>query len=586
MLGTLENQQVSYGDLKTIHHAFVDKDVFILKKPQDFDPNLFKKKLEDLRSAKPEYNLNRGKVFIFYNENDIELYTYKEDKANKSDSNSIPNVEFEKINIFNDDDKKIYTICLQAKVFLDKPEGIIQWSPNPHKESFYPQFIIHYDNKSIGLKTDHQIKYQDGDQERYCTLFPKKINVANHLNTPSTPIFKDPNKSQIADISDILTGSLSIQSVGIFYDGEIPETQRDNNKSQEALLNEFFNDRLSIFNKKTKKSVDQDSKDRIDVGEETLISKLVRDGETQTDQTLEAKKADQQTQTDQPIKTEAEKSPDKANQQTQTPITIAGLQIDSQSDTDDEEHERRRFSRASSIAPNFSKEEDHKKHSSTPSSNPSITGTNHLITDSIDHIYTKLRIDQLKEYLTELNVKADNFSKYDHLMPTSFKIAPKSEYAGFGLKIECDYSSNTLCVIDDSNYSKKNLLEMEFDLKESSPINNPINKFSIQDFFKSIEAHYKVSRKDKEAMDCAITCFFRNRALNDDKMTLRFEDDETQILQSKTCLIKNENGKTKISTQPFSDDSKNRIEGRDRIYIEEIIIKPYKTSHRSYSGSL
>lgn len=171
-------------------------------------------------------------------------------------------------------------------------------------------------------------------------------------------------------------------------------------------------------------------------------------------------------------------------------------------------------------------------------------------------------------------------------MPTSFKIAPKSEYAGFGLKIECDYSSNTLCVIDDSNYSKKNLLEMEFDLKESSPINNPINKFSIQDFFKFIEAHYKVSRKDKEAMDCAITCFFRNRALDNDKMTFCFADGKTQDLKIKKCQIKNEKGETKISTESFSQDEKDNIEKNDRESIDKIIKILAKPSHRSFGSSL
>lgn len=123
-------QDLEHNNYET-HQTFIQKDVFILKKPQDFDPNLFKKKLEDLRKMYPTAMLNRGKVFIFYDErNDpknIELYTYEEERESGQaiDGAKIPSfvskeAKFEKIEIA--EMNKIFTTAIFAKHFLQKSE--------------------------------------------------------------------------------------------------------------------------------------------------------------------------------------------------------------------------------------------------------------------------------------------------------------------------------------------------------------------------------------------------------------------------------------------------------------------------------
>jgi len=544
-----ENPQDLEHNNSETHQTFIQKDVFILKKPLYFNPDSFKEKLKDLRKTPHTAKLNRGKVFIFYDESNdpknIELYTYEEKRES---GQTIDATKFEKIEIA--EINKIFTTAIYAKHFLQKSEkdNDRQTSKQRTKEPIdYKEFLKESEKGPFEVDLDAYIKLDEGTTpKKYVSLKLAKIPSGNHTNATCEALFGNFDNIEPNKISEVLK-KLQISHDSIFDSFE----ENEPNKS----LKNFFEisnltyylgqaeERLNKIIEDAKRSNEKNSndEDKIGVGEVLTLKST----------------QDQETLTDQPPETE------KTHQHTKTPIKIDGLQDDSQSDKDDEENGVKRFSRTSSIASNFSEEEDHKK----PSSTPSITGTNHLTTHSIDHIYTKLRKDELQNYLQEFATRTIHAHADDRYMPQSFKIKPESEYAGFGLKIECDYSSNTLCIIGQNN--SKNYVSR---LNSKSPSCGEKFEGNIELFFKEIENFYKVSRKDKKAMDCAITCFFRNRALDNDKMTFYFENGKTQNLQSKTCLIKDENGKTEISTKPFLDADKDRIEKKDKEYLDQTFI--------------
>ena len=527
-------QDLEHNNYET-HQTFIQKDVFILKKPQDFDPNLFKKKLEDLRKKHPNAMLNRGKVFIFYDESydkrndpkNIELYTYEEERESGPaiDVAKIPSfvfkeAKFEKIKIA--EINKIFTTAIFAKHFLQKSEtdNDTQTSKQRKEELIdYKKFLKESEEGSFEVDIETYIKLDEGTKsqkksQKYVSLKLTKIPLGKITNAPCEAIFGNLDNIELSQISEVLK-KLQISDGSIFDSFNELEANKSLKKFFETSNLTYYltqaEEHLYKIMADAKKSNEENSNDknRI-VVDEILKSKLTQDQENQTDQPPEAQKADQHTQ---------------------TPV----------------------------------KEEDRKK----PSSTPSITGTNHLTRHSIDHdhIYTKLRKDELQNYLQEFATKTIHVHADDQYMPQSFKIKPESEYAGFGLKIECDYSSNTLCIIGQNN--SKNYVS-----RLNSKWSSCREEFegNIEFFFKKIEDFYKVSRKDKKAMDCAITCFFRNRALDDDKMTFYFDNGKTQNLQSKTCLIKDENGKTEITTKPFLYATKNRIEKKDKEYLDQALI--------------
>jgi len=476
-----ENPQDLENKNYEAHQTFIQKDVFILKKPLDFNPDSFKEKLKDLRKTHHTTKLNRGKVFIFYVESydnksdpkNIELYTYEETESQQE----IDGAKFEKIEIA--EKHKIFTTAIYAKHFLQKSErnNDRQTSIQRAKETIdYGKFLKNSEEGPFEVDLDAYITLgEEGTTpKKYVSLKLTKIPLGKITNAPCEAIFGNLDNIELSQISEVLK-KLQISHGSIFDSFNELEANKSLKKFFETSNLTYYltqaEEHLYKIMADAKKSNEENSNDknRI-VVDEILKSKLTQDQENQTDQPPEAQKADQHTQ---------------------TPVKVAGLQDDSQSDTDDQESGVKRFSRTSSIASNFPKEEDRKK----PSSTPSITGTNHLTRHSIDHdhIYTKLRKDELQNYLQEFATRTIHAHADDRYMPQSFKIKPESEYAGFGLKIECDYSSNTLCIIGQNN--SKNYVSR---LDSEWPSCGEKFEGNIELFFRKIEDFYKVSRKDKK----------------------------------------------------------------------------------------